>query len=308
MRAWRFLILLPVACGARTPLADEDAATRADVVVAVDRPAPVVDVGVDVPVDVGFVVDRPVVPPVDRPAFCGDGVVAPGEACDRGADNGPTDAFVLSQPGRPTQVVRPLVRSGPVAGFYRYESASAHTGFEDVGLVNHLLYVDAATGTLSLVFVAGRDGDIGIPPEQPDSALQVNWTGVPGGARVAASDDDGEFTSPGAGLFQGRWSFQNNTDGGAIEGLSWDQPWRISASTIRAEGVTRSRFVGRDGATLSLVLRDDVVLTHRAGGDLCREDCRRPVCGDGQLDGGERCDDGNNASGDGCSADCQRFN
>ncbi|MCA9771234.1 MAG: DUF4215 domain-containing protein, partial [Myxococcales bacterium] len=29
-----------------------------------------------------------------------------------------------------------------------------------------------------------------------------------------------------------------------------------------------------------------------------------PYCGDGALDGGEECDDGNSASGDGCSADC----
>jgi cysteine-rich repeat protein len=29
-----------------------------------------------------------------------------------------------------------------------------------------------------------------------------------------------------------------------------------------------------------------------------------PLCGDGALDEGERCDDGNSASGDGCSADC----
>jgi cysteine-rich repeat protein len=30
-----------------------------------------------------------------------------------------------------------------------------------------------------------------------------------------------------------------------------------------------------------------------------------PVCGNGELDGGETCEDGNTTSGDGCSADCQ---
>jgi cysteine-rich repeat protein len=29
-----------------------------------------------------------------------------------------------------------------------------------------------------------------------------------------------------------------------------------------------------------------------------------PVCGDGNLDAGEQCDDGNNVNGDGCSAEC----
>jgi len=47
------------------------------------------------------------------------------------------------------------------------------------------------------------------------------------------------------------------------------------------------------------------------GGDGCSADCREEYCGDGVVqDGGvgqepgEECDDGNNADGDGCSADC----
>jgi cysteine-rich repeat protein len=37
----------------------------------------------------------------------------------------------------------------------------------------------------------------------------------------------------------------------------------------------------------------------------CRTTCERPRCGDGVLDPGELCDDGNNAPYDGCRADCQ---
>ncbi|MBI3833810.1 MAG: DUF4215 domain-containing protein [Planctomycetes bacterium] len=37
--------------------------------------------------------------------------------------------------------------------------------------------------------------------------------------------------------------------------------------------------------------------------DACRTNCT--CCGDGQLDAGEQCDDGNNTSHDGCSASCQ---
>ena len=36
----------------------------------------------------------------------------------------------------------------------------------------------------------------------------------------------------------------------------------------------------------------------------CRPDCTFPRCGDGILDAGEACDDGNTAGGDGCAADC----
>ncbi|HET9621970.1 MAG TPA: TonB family protein [Kofleriaceae bacterium] len=42
----------------------------------------------------------------------------------------------------------------------------------------------------------------------------------------------------------------------------------------------------------------------------CTENCNPPgpklaVCGDGAIDAGETCDDGNTANGDGCSASCQ---
>jgi uncharacterized repeat protein (TIGR01451 family) len=39
-------------------------------------------------------------------------------------------------------------------------------------------------------------------------------------------------------------------------------------------------------------------------GDGCSADCKIEYCGDGNLDPGEECDDGNNVDGDGCSADC----
>jgi cysteine-rich repeat protein len=41
-------------------------------------------------------------------------------------------------------------------------------------------------------------------------------------------------------------------------------------------------------------------------GDGCSAGCRIEECGNGVLDPGEACDDGNTASGDGCSAGCQR--
>jgi cysteine-rich repeat protein len=41
------------------------------------------------------------------------------------------------------------------------------------------------------------------------------------------------------------------------------------------------------------------------GGDGCAQDCRKlEVCGDGFVDAGEECDDGNNIDADGCEADC----
>jgi len=38
--------------------------------------------------------------------------------------------------------------------------------------------------------------------------------------------------------------------------------------------------------------------------DACRTDCTLPSCGDGVVDTGEECDDGNTVDGDGCSSSC----
>src|SRR5258706_14805785 len=38
--------------------------------------------------------------------------------------------------------------------------------------------------------------------------------------------------------------------------------------------------------------------------DGCRNNCTLPFCGDGIVDSGEQCDDGNNVNGDGCNNDC----
>ena len=39
-------------------------------------------------------------------------------------------------------------------------------------------------------------------------------------------------------------------------------------------------------------------------GDGCSADCQDEKCGDGDIDTGEQCDDGNTSNGDGCSAEC----
>ncbi len=44
---------------------------------------------------------------------------------------------------------------------------------------------------------------------------------------------------------------------------------------------------------------------NNVGGDGCRPDCTEEDCGDGILDPGEDCDDGNNVGGDGCGPNCE---
>ncbi|MCA9298446.1 MAG: DUF4215 domain-containing protein, partial [Phycisphaerales bacterium] len=58
------------------------------------------------------------------------------------------------------------------------------------------------------------------------------------------------------------------------------------------------------GTPVTLDLAETVNLTAYAGHPGCRPDCTKPRCGDGILDAGEACDDGNDVGGDGCAADC----
>ena len=68
--------------------------------------------------------------------------------------------------------------------------------------------------------------------------------------------------------------------------------------------ITSWGYVDGDGTTI--VLSPSTAILQAAGEpSACRTDCTAPRCGDGRLDGGEVCDDGNTTPGDGCAADCE---
>lgn len=288
---WTLAQLILAGCGARTALftgADASAVDAVDVV--------------DVATDRLLIVDGARVP------ICGDGVIDPGmEACDDGAGNGDVSAFTVSQASGRRFAVRPIAARSDLVSFYNYQSASAHTGVEQVGVANHLLMVDSRSGALGLIFVAGRDADLGTPPTQPESAMELRFSGLPVSALLALCDEPDECSLPGGGAVLGRWSFRENTDGLAIRGLSWITPWRVLIEPRWTAGVNAQQWIDGDRGAQSLVLSQPVILEYSPRSPRCRSDCTLRVCGDRRLDGGERCDDGNTRDGDGCSADCQRF-
>src|SRR6185369_766447 len=67
-----------------------------------------------------------------------------------------------------------------------------------------------------------------------------------------------------------------------IEGLDWDD-----RTTVLAAGTTTATPIPEHQTSAAVAL---------AGGAL--------TCGDGTLDPGERCDDGNHTAGDGCNPFC----
>ena len=237
-------------------------------------------------------------------ARCGDGFVHAGvEECDAGAANATVGAYVLTQ-GTSAWNIAPHQGPSDVATFYGYHSASAHTGLEALGNSFLFLYRDQA-GALSLVTFHGIDIDAtGLV--QPKSIVRQSFLHLPPEVVVGVTDDDGEelaLAVPGAAY--GDWRFHENTDGGALVGFP-QTGWSIDIETELEQGIDAWAYLDGAGAVpIALDPRMPVNITAQGAGAACRADCTLPRCGDGILDVGEACDDGNAADGDGCSSSCQ---
>jgi cysteine-rich repeat protein len=123
--------------------------------------------------------------------------------------------------------------------------------------------------------------------------------------RLAVADLDGdglpEIVTPNY-VFRNRGDCGNGTvtegeacdDGNGETCDGCDASCRIEIGTLCGDGVVSSDCDEQC---------DDGDLNADAP-DRCRSSCRLPACGDGIVDTGEQCDDGNTESCDGCSATC----
>ncbi len=235
---------------------------------------------------------------------CGDGKVAGSEPCDLGAGNGDRPAFLVTQPSGVRFGTNPLVRPRTAVSFYDFFSASSHTGFEEAEESRIYLYVDSATGRLSLVLTHGIDEDTS-GTTQPSARVEMDVTGLPGGVGVEVSDDNAtEFFSTGPGTATGRWVFGGNSDGGVLGAFPFPGAWKVVVTPRFLEGISSWGWVTDTLARSQLVMTEPITIEAFAAGTACRKDCTVPRCGDGILDGGEVCDDGNTVGGDGCSTTC----
>lgn len=244
-----------------------------------------------------------------RVPVCGDAVRAGDEQCDLGAANGDTPAFRITQPSGTNIGTDALVRSGTVQSFYDYRSASSHTGLEQVSESRIYLYANSMTGRLSLVTTHGIDFT-GPGTQQPPSTVQFDLAGLPSGVSVEVADDSPmEFFMGGAGSGTafGRWTFDRNSDGGALGPLPFPGRWRITVTPRFMTGITTWGWVKDDGTRIPLDMTQPITIEALDTSSQCRVDCTVPSCGDGRFDAGEVCDDGNRTDGDGCSADCRRL-
>lgn len=232
--------------------------------------------------------------------ICGDGLLDPGEQCDLGPANEDRPALEVEQQGSRFAVM-PVENTQDVAVFYNYFSASSHTGFEQVQTSRLYFYRQQATEILSLITHHGVD----FFPPQPQAQVIFNLTGVPATTSVAIADDTpAEWQKTGATTVAGNWLFANNTDGGALTNLPFPGNWVISLTNSFMGAINSFEFIDQGISIVPLQLNVPVILRAYDTPSACRLDCTVPSCGDGVVDGGEVCDDGNNMGGDGCAADC----
>ncbi len=245
--------------------------------------------------------DLAVCTPLCRVPVCGDGFLQPGvEECDAGAGNADVLALVLLD-GKSIQAITPVVRSVGSATFYAYDSASAHTGFEGVTTSNLFLYFNNGLGPdLSLFTIHGIDLDSsGL--SDGDCLVKQSFTGLPAGVVVAVADDDKkEFTLGAGGTATGDWTYHDNSDGAVLDGLPFPGDWSVRVDSTFTQGIDVWSYVDGDGKPLALEATFAIIEAHTTPA-ACRTDCTIPRCGDGTVDAGEVCDDGNQTDGDGCS-------
>jgi cysteine-rich repeat protein len=249
-------------------------------------------------------VDPSVCTPLCLSPACGDGFLDPvRETCDAGAANEDRPAIELVQ-GTFHKRVNPTFRVQEATDFYDHFSASAHTGFEQAQASFLFLHLQTGADLLSLFSIHGIDRDTsGI--SQGDGAVSQLFAGLPPGASVLLADDNmGELFDAGALVVRGDWRYQDNTDGGIIGTLTYPGDWIISVDSDFIQGVSKFGFIDGGANILPLDMSETVFLVAKSTPSTCRLDCTIPRCGDLVIDAGEVCDDGNQASGDGCTADC----
>ncbi|WP_223750200.1 Ig-like domain-containing protein [Myxococcus sp. XM-1-1-1] len=151
-------------------------------------------------------------------------------------------------------------------------------------------------------------------PVATSAAVTVNHnTSTP--VTVAATDVDGDVlgftvtTPPAHGTLSGTGAqllYTPNADYQGTDAFTFTANDGVLTSNTATVSITvRGPPVCGDGFVDSGEVCDD---GNRAAGDGCRADCQGlEVCGDGLVDSaaGEQCDDGGTTPGDGCDAECQ---
>jgi cysteine-rich repeat protein len=228
---------------------------------------------------------------------CGDGLInAPGETCDPPGLPGPNPL----QPGNCRQGCTycgdGIIDPG--------ETCDDGNGVPGDGCENNCTATPSCGD--GLINVPGETCDPpGLPgpnPLQPGNCSQTCTYCGDGIVNNAEACDDGNGVN-GDGC-ENNCTFTPSCGDGLINapGETCDPPGLPGPNPLQPGTCSQTCTYCGDGIIDPGEACDD---GNGVNGDNCRNNCVLPRCGDTILDPGEQCDDGNNVSGDGCSSTCQ---
>jgi uncharacterized repeat protein (TIGR01451 family) len=222
-------------------------------------------------------------PTCTRVAFCGDGILDPGEECDDGNN--------IDGDGCQGNCLLPFCGDGILDPGEECDDGNNIDG-------------DGCQGNCLLPFCG--DGILD-PGEECDDGNNIDGDGCQGNCLLPFCGDG--ILDPGEECDDG-----NNIDGDGCQ-ADCSLPFCGDGILDPGEECDDGNNIDGDGCQADCMLPfcGDGILDageecddgNNIDGDGCQADCSLPFCGDGILDPGEQCDDGNNIDGDGCSADCR---
>jgi cysteine-rich repeat protein len=232
--------------------------------------------------------------------YCRNGFVDPGEQCDAGDGPYAEPAIELSSGGISIELM-PVTDIIQAAAFYDYFDESSHTNFESVSGSKLYFYRANSENTISLITHHGIDFNA-TGFVQPDGVVHFAVKGLPDESVLTVADDPGEVVKDTPATLVADWIFGRNSDGFVVGGFALPGHWHVYIAPDFEKGIKTFTAVSGDGFRTGLALNRVVeLIAHDAAGG-CRRDCTLPRCGDGRLDAGEVCDDGNDRTNDGCTA------
>jgi cysteine-rich repeat protein len=230
---------------------------------------------------------------------CGDGVLDRGEECDAGEGPYASPAIELRSNGIIIELP-PVLGSPSAEEFYDYHDGSGHTGNENIAGTKLYFYRQYSERMLSLIVHHGIDFEA-TGFVQPNGAAVFSISELPDSSFVSVSDDAGEVFKDTTTSVFAKWQFGQETDGCVIGGIPFPGRWHLFVQPSFLMGIDSFTALSGDGYRTGLALAETVELIASDEPGGCRRDCTLPRCGDGRLDPGELCDDGNDQFLDGCT-------
>jgi cysteine-rich repeat protein len=235
------------------------------------------------------------VPPQEH---CRDGVLDAGEECDVGEGPYAHPAIELHSNGIVIEL-EPVVGRQFATDYYGYRNGSSHTGNENQAGSKIYFYRPFDEAGVYLVTHHGIDFET-TGFVQPTGSVEFDVTELPDTFTILVSDDAGNVKKSGPTALLGRWDLAQESDGFLLGGIPFPGNWHIVVEPRFKQGIDSFTALSGDGYRTGLALAKTVELIASDEPGDCRRDCSVPRCGDGRLDAGEVCDDGNELPSDGC--------